>query len=506
MMRDHHPASTIRTLLISAAFAFLFFLISTAVAGGIFFSTEYDLGNVKKGGIRSFEFFAENTERKSLEIKIISLCGCAHVSPTHIILLPGEKAAIKVVLDFFEEEEGEFKYILIITTNRPGMEKVIYTIRGIVVSNKDETDDSGVAKVEKDYKKDNEPADRITVEYYFTPKCKRCMQFLENEIPRLEKDLGKSIAVRRFDILKPDVFVAFQRRMKDLNVENTAFPVLILRNHVLQGDKQIGQVFKQLAIKEFSQIAPTETEALNEAPELSAGKKLLFLPVITAGLLDGINPCAFTTLIFLLAALSFAGKGKREVLVIGLFYTASVFITYYLIGLGFFKTLRMAESFSIVSQVIHWLLFTALIVLSGLSLWDYIKIRKGKTKDMILQLPLKMKQRIHKSIRTQTQSTALIGSSLLMGFFISVFELGCTGQIYFPTIAYLVQADKEIEGYIFLAIYNVGFILPLFLVFFLTYKGISSERITRIFQDNMGKVKLGTALLFLGLAMLTVII
>lgn len=125
---------------------------------------------------------------------------------------------------------------------------------------------------------------------------------------------------------------------------------------------------------------------------------------------------------------------------------------------------------------------------------------------MILQLPLKMKQRIHKSIRTQTQSTALIGSSLLMGFFISVFELGCTGQIYFPTIAYLVQADKEIEGYIFLAIYNVGFILPLFLVFFLTYKGISSERIARIFQDNMGKVKLGTALLFLGLAMLTVII
>jgi cytochrome c biogenesis protein CcdA len=503
IMRDSHPASIVRALLIS--FPLLCCLFTTTAASEIFSSIGYDLGNVKKGEDYSFEFFARNAERKNLDIKLISLCDCVHVSPTHIILPAGEKAAIKVVIDSIEEE-GEFKHYLIITTNRQGQEKIIYTIRGIVLSNEDKTGAAGGNGSETGHSKNDGAVNRIIIEFYFTPNCKRCLRFLNDEIPVIERELEKSIVVRRFDILEPDVFEIFLKRMKHLNVENTAFPILILNNHVLQGDKEIENNFKQLAKKEFSQIVPPEAETLDEAPVLFEEKKLLFLPVITGGLLDGINPCAFTTLIFLLAALSFAGRGKREVLVIGLFYTSSVFVTYCLIGLGFFKTLRLAESFSVVSQVIKWILFAVLIAFSILSLWDYMRIRNGKAKDMILQLPLKMKQRIHKSIRTHTRSTALIGSSLLMGFFVSLFELGCTGQIYFPTIAYLVKAEKEMEGYIFLLIYNIGFILPLFLVFFLTYKGVSSESITHAFQQNMGKVKLGTAFLFFGLAILTVVI
>ena len=92
-----------------------------------------------------------------------------------------------------------------------------------------------------------------------------------------------------------------------------------------------------------------------------------------------------------------------------------------------------------------------------------------------------------------------------MGFFVSVFELGCTGQVYFPTIAYMVQVKRQAVGYLLLGIYNLGFILPLIIVFVLTYKGVSSEKITGMFQRHMGKVKIGTAVLFLGLAVLTIL-
>ena len=64
--------------------------------------------------------------------------------------------------------------------------------------------------------------------------------------------------------------------------------------------------------------------------------------VAAAGLLDGVNPCAFTTLIFLLASLALAGRGRREVLAIGAFFSLAVFLTYLAIGLGFFAALRAA--------------------------------------------------------------------------------------------------------------------------------------------------------------------
>ena len=90
-----------------------------------------------------------------------------------------------------------------------------------------------------------------------------------------------------------------------------------------------------------------------------------------------------------------------------------------------------------------------------------------------------------------------------MGFFVSVFELACTGQIYFPTIAYLVKSDGGARNYLFLVLYNVGFIVPLLAVFALTYTGVSSKRITVFFRRRMGVVKLATAMLFAGLAALT---
>jgi cytochrome c biogenesis protein CcdA len=92
-----------------------------------------------------------------------------------------------------------------------------------------------------------------------------------------------------------------------------------------------------------------------------------------------------------------------------------------------------------------------------------------------------------------------------LGFLISIFELACTGQVYFPTIAYMVQGENRSLGYLLLAVYNFGFIVPLLAVFLLAYAGVGSERITKAFQKNLGAVKLGLAGLFVALAVLTVL-
>jgi len=229
------------------------------------------------------------------------------------------------------------------------------------------------------------------------------------------------------------------------------------------------------------------------------------LPVIAAGLIDGINPCAFTTLIFLLASLALAGRGRREVLVIGALFPLAVFLSYFLMGLGLFAALRAAAAISLVSVLLRWALVGVLFVFAGLSVYDYTLIRAGRPTEMLLQLPSSFKKRIHASIRTRVRIAAIAGSSLVLGFVVSVFEFACTGQVYLPLLGFLARMNRQIDALGLLLLYNFCFILPLLIVFGASYLGVSSGRLTTAFQAHMGKVKLGLAVVFVGLAVFTLV-
>jgi len=69
-------------------------------------------------------------------------------------------------------------------------------------------------------------------------------------------------------------------------------------------------------------------------------KTELTLPVIiSAALIDSVNPCAFAVLIFMLTYLIALGI-RRRTLFIGLGYIGMVFITYFLAGLGLFAAVE----------------------------------------------------------------------------------------------------------------------------------------------------------------------
>src|SRR5207244_2221128 len=51
-------------------------------------------------------------------------------------------------------------------------------------------------------------------------------------------------------------------------------------------------------------------------------------PVVVAGLVDSINPCAVATLIFFLSYLTLGGRRPREMLWICGLFTLGVFVTY----------------------------------------------------------------------------------------------------------------------------------------------------------------------------------
>jgi len=74
-----------------------------------------------------------------------------------------------------------------------------------------------------------------------------------------------------------------------------------------------------------------------------------------------------------------------------------------------------------------------------------------------------------------------VASTLVLGFLVSVFELACTGQVYFPTLVYLHQVRQSAGSFSYLLLYNFVFILPLLAVFALSYWGVSSQKLTAWF-------------------------
>lgn len=254
------------------------------------------------------------------------------------------------------------------------------------------------------------------------------------------------------------------------------------------------------AASQSGSAPPWDTSATAASSEASIAERFgsfSVLAIAAAGLLDGINPCAFTTIIFFISYLALVGRGKRDVLMVGIAFTLAVFLTYLLMGLGLSALLEQIGSISLIARVIYGGTALLCLVLAALSLWDYVQIRRGHLSSITLQLPSLLKKRIHDTIRTHSRMRGYVAAAFGAGILVSVFELACTGQVYLPTIVFMTSvAEMRLSAIAYLLLYNAAFVIPLIIVFSVTYFGTSSQRLTAVFQANVGAVKLFTAALF----------
>jgi cytochrome c biogenesis protein CcdA len=230
-------------------------------------------------------------------------------------------------------------------------------------------------------------------------------------------------------------------------------------------------------------------------------KALGVFTLLGAGLLDGVNPCAFATIVFFISYLTFMGRRGREVLAIGAAFTLAVFITYYAIGAGALRFLQHFQYLRILSRILYVLMAALTFTLAVLSFRDWVLYRRGRTKDMALQLPMALKQRIHASIRKDTKSRYVVVGAFVTGAVVSVLELACTGQVYLPTIVFVTGVPTlRVHALAYLFLYNVMFVLPLVAIFSVAYMGVSSQTLGNVLQKRLGSLKILLGFLFLGLA------
>lgn len=225
------------------------------------------------------------------------------------------------------------------------------------------------------------------------------------------------------------------------------------------------------------------------------------LTVLGAGLIDGLNPCAFATLIFFISYMAFTGRRGRDILFVGIAFALGVFLTYLLVGIGLLKAIQSLGFFTALGRWVYLLTALLCVVLAALTFRDYFKARKGQVSEMVLRLPMSLRRHIHKVIRESAQVRAFVAMAFVTGFVVSLIELACTGQVYLPTIVYVLSVpEMAARAFFYLILYCLMFIIPLVVVFMLSYLGTTSEQLGRFVNRYTATIKLATGLLFLGLA------
>ncbi len=226
------------------------------------------------------------------------------------------------------------------------------------------------------------------------------------------------------------------------------------------------------------------------------------LTVALAGLIDGLNPCAFAALIFFVSYLTLSGRQGKAVLFVGSAFTLGVFLTYLAVGLGLYKTLDLMGGW--LTTVGRWVYaLTALLcaILAAISFVDFLKARRGHAETMTLKLPGVLRGQVYAVVQSSGGAPIYILGVFVTGALISLIELACTGQIYLPTIVFVMSIPElRPQAIIYLVLYNLLFIAPLIVVFLLVYGGTTVLQLGDFLRKNIARVKLAIAGVFALLA------
>jgi len=353
---------------------------------------------------------------------------------------------------------------------------------------------------------ETEPQGNVARIIIFSDKtCEECHELKTEILPALLKKYPNQIACRFYDIDNVSNFLLMERFEKKHGKAQNEVPILFLDGKVRSGLKeeiteQLEQDIKiALAKGGSSWLEPApETAGSSESEEMDARlKSITLVAILGAGLSDGINPCAFTTIIFLISYLSLIGRKKKEIIQTGIVYTTAVFLTYLAMGIALKDIINRIVNITSVSKIIYGVTAGIAFLVAVLSIRDYTLALKGRYKDMTLKLSDGMQKRIHKSIHDKIKNLGVVTAALVLGILVAMFELPCTGQIYAPIIIALSYPQLRSRALFYLVLYNLMFIVPLVFVFIVAYFGVSSKSIGERFRRHLAIIKLVMGIVFL---------
>jgi len=351
-----------------------------------------------------------------------------------------------------------------------------------------------------------ESSKKIDIFFFSSSHCEECF-FLEDEIlpPLKEKYTGK-VYWREINIDQSPANLELARSMVlGEKKTGTLSPSIVIGDTVLMGSREIELNLEQ-TIDAYLKDTAGRDVPYTKTKIIDVFKGTSLLTVCSGGLVDGLNPCAFAVIAFLVAIMSVYGFSKKNIITIGFFYCFAVFATYLFIGFGLFNFIYTMNFYKI-SSIFHIAIGILCLLFAALSVYDYFLYKRThQAGDLLLTLPLPVKKKIssimgaHLRNKKEGSFLSLSLAAFSVGIMVSLLEMVCTGQVYVPTLVYIIKnTDYKVSAFIYILLYNFMFILPLIAILILFLMGVSSKTFNDFLKKHIGALKLALAMIFLAL-------
>jgi thiol-disulfide isomerase/thioredoxin len=239
--------------------------------------------------------------------------------------------------------------------------------------------------------------------------------------------------------------------------------------------------------------APVEIPLLG-----TVSPEALSLPVLTVvlGGLDAFNPCAFFVLLFLLSLMVHARSRARMLAVGGLFVLVS--------GLLYFAFMAAWLNLFLVVGGLWWITTVAgavAVVLALVNIKDFVWFRQGVT----LSIPENRKPGLFARMRgliSAESLPAMLAGTAALAVAANTYELLCTtGFPLVYTRALTLQDLSTPAYYLYLAAYNVVYVLPLLAIVIVVTATLGARKLSEA-QGRVLKLLSGLMMLGLGVVLL----
>ena len=189
-------------------------------------------------------------------------------------------------------------------------------------------------------------------------------------------------------------------------------------------------------------------------------------------------------------------RDRRKALFSGLAFSASIFISYFLMGVGLYSAIQATG----ISHIFFVVIAVLAIVLGLFNLKDYLWYGKW----FVMEVPLSWRPKLQSLIKGITS----VPGAFATGFLVSLFLLPCTSGPYIVILGLLAQATTKVYALFLLVIYNLIFISPMIFITFAIYFGLTTaEKAEKMRKRKLKILHLiaGIVMLCLGIGMLIAI-
>ena len=359
-----------------------------------------------------------------------------------------------------------------------------------------ETKSVGVEKDDSVFVGDNS----LDVYYFYGQGCPHCAK-VEPYIAEMEQKYP--LRIHEYNIYTDRDYISVFNEYSGkygLPQGRRRVPTIFVSDTYFVGDKPILDGLEE-AIKKALEKSSSVDQVLEVADfegsdqgVASAVNSLSIFTVTVAALVDAISPCSIAVLVFLIGARVLVADRRKRALKLGLAFCLSVFIAYFLFGLGLLKVVQLSgfsETFS--------LLIGLIAVLAGVFyLKDVFWYGRG---GFTMEVPRSLKPLLMKMLKSVTNPFG----AFAMGFVVSCFELPCTGGPYLFILGQLANSTTRIQTVPLLLYYNFIFVLPLIMISLLLYSNLFSVGKVREWNEkNTRLLRLIGGLAIVALGLLTI--